>query len=509
MERPAFTKTQRVARATPANAVGARAARRLASWAGLGMWAMASAALQPVAASAQESGGPIMIAGPNEKNPAELQAMAGKLAEGTSGSGNAANAGARANAAIAAAAAPGGALAPSMNTAPNRNSDAFARAAHTDGAIVIAGAGDSPVAQSPAMIRTSYRPDANGVVTIPPASAAVNSGYGVPATANRPARNVTPVIVAPPTQAATRGNMAVREVSVNPPAIAGQDAQAQTANGFDSLASRGEPPQFGANGKQLARPVAANIVKVSLGPSTLPGVPTATRQNLQAARNTPSAVAPAQAAQPPVPAGQQDGESIRAAALGFLQQQTAGLPGKVSLTVAPAFPRGLAACDALQPFMPTGARLWGRITVGVRCVGARPWTLYLQARVSINATYYLSARQMAPGETLSVADLVARDGDLTGLPQAIVTDPSQVIGSVTLMRVPAGVPLRQDMMRSASAVIIGQTVKVVAAGQGFSISSEGSAMNNAAPGQQVRVKTTAGQIVTGIVKDGGTVELAM
>ena len=46
-------------------------------------------------------------------------------------------------------------------------------------------------------------------------------------------------------------------------------------------------------------------------------------------------------------------------------------------------------------FMPTGARLWGRTTVGVRCAGERPWTIYLQARVSLHATYYLAARALA------------------------------------------------------------------------------------------------------------------
>jgi flagella basal body P-ring formation protein FlgA len=52
-------------------------------------------------------------------------------------------------------------------------------------------------------------------------------------------------------------------------------------------------------------------------------------------------------------------------------------------------------------------------------------------------------------------------------------------------------------------------VRVVAAGDGFAISAEGSAMNNASPGQQVRVKTANGQIISGIVKDGSTVEIQL
>ncbi len=179
------------------------------------------------------------------------------------------------------------------------------------------------------------------------------------------------------------------------------------------------------------------------------------------------------------------------------------------MSVATAFPRGLAACTTLEPFLPTGARLWGRTTVGVRCAGERPWTIYLQAKVSVMATYYVAARQIAPGEALTAADLVARDGDLTVLPLAVITDPSQAVGSTALARVAAGLPLRQDMLKSAASVSIGQTVRVVAAGPGFTISTEGSVMNNAAPGQQVRVRMAAGQIVTAIVKDAGTVEIPL
>jgi flagella basal body P-ring formation protein FlgA len=299
----------------------------------------------------------------------------------------------------------------------------------------------------------------------------------------------------------------VQPVAANAPANA-----SDTLAGIDTLASRGEPPEFGANGKQIVSRTGVNTASAPAlvaapvapaRPATLrPAAPAVVQQNL---RTAAVATGPQTA---PLP-GQQDSEAIRSAALGFLQQQSAGLPGKVEITVAPAFPRGLAACTVLEPFMPSGARLWGRMTVGVRCAGERPWTIYLQARISLHATYYLAARAMAPGEVLSAADLVARDGDLTGLPQAIVTDPSQAVGSVSLVRVAGGMPLRRDMLKSASAVSIGQTVHVVAAGTGFAISAEGSAMNNASPGQQVRVKTANGQIISGIVKDGSTVEIQL
>lgn len=259
---------------------------------------------------------------------------------------------------------------------------------------------------------------------------------------------------------------------------------------------------------------AANVVRqptatpAARGAAAVAPAPRTSAATADATASTPSTASTATTAAPRPP-GQQDPDTIRRTALAFLQQQIAGLPGKTTATVSPAFPRGLAACTTLEPFLPTGARLWGRTTVGVRCAGARPWTVYLQAKVAVQATYYVAARQIAPGEPLSAADLVARDGDLTTLPVAVITDPAQAVGATALARISAGLPLRQDMLKSAASVSAGQTVRVVAAGAGFTISAEGSALANAAPGQSVRVRMSAGQIVTAIVKDAGTVEIPL
>ncbi|WP_175730591.1 flagellar basal body P-ring formation chaperone FlgA [Burkholderia ambifaria] len=254
---------------------------------------------------------------------------------------------------------------------------------------------------------------------------------------------------------------------------------------------------------------ASNPARAAIAPRVAAARPLPAAPAPRAPTAATTAAQASAAPQPATPPGQQDPDAIRRTALAFLQQQIAGLPGKTTATVATAFPRGLAACTTLEPFLPTGARLWGRTTVGVRCAGERPWTVYLQAKVAVQATYYVAARQIAPGEPLTAADLVARDGDLTVLPLAVITDPAQAVGATALARISAGLPLRQDMLKSAASVSAGQTVRVVAAGPGFTISAEGSALANAAPGQSIRVRMGAGQIVTAIVKDAGTVEIPL
>ena len=324
---------------------------------------------------------------------------------------------------------------------------------------------------------------------------AVSAHVAQPASAVAPA----PAHVAQPASAPlTRVNVASAESRVAPVVVGAQAASrsATAATPGNRLATG--VAQAARNGNANA----AGALPANAAPSSANA-----RTAIATAPAPAAAAAYAQTAAQTVPPGQQDGETIRATALAYLQQQSAGLPGRVSITVSPVFPRGLAACTSLEPFIPPGARMWGHTTVGIHCVGQRPWTLYVQARVSVAVTYYTAARPIGQGDTLAAADLQPRDGDLASLPRTVITDPSQAIGAVSLERIGAGLPLRTDMLRSASSVVIGQTVKLVANGPDFTISTEGSVLNNAAPGQRVQVRTGNGQIVSGVVKDAGTVEV--
>lgn len=373
----------------------------------------------------------------------------------------------------------------------------------------------------------SRNPSARGAAVVAPAQVSMQ--------VSAPVAPSNPVLarLSAPSQAAPQ---ALAEAAQRAQAIEAAMGQSQGGRGFSAAAAQAattlRSAQMGQTGRAVQPVQTAQLAQPAR--YATPAQPAQTAQPVQYARPVQAAqpvqpaqyaqyarpVQPAQPVQPvqyaqpaqaaqPVPAGQEDGELIHAAALDFLKQQIAGLPGHVDVTVFQAFPRGLAACATLQPFLPNGARLWGRTTVGVRCTSGHPWTVWLQAKVSINATYYVAARAMNPGEVITEADLVGRDGDLTMLPMSIVTSPSQAVGSVTLMRVGQGLPLRQDMLKNAQQVTAGQTVQVVAEGDGFQISSEGSALANAQPGQPVKVKTATGQIVMGIVKNSSTVQIQM
>jgi flagella basal body P-ring formation protein FlgA len=209
------------------------------------------------------------------------------------------------------------------------------------------------------------------------------------------------------------------------------------------------------------------------------------------------------------PNARQDVAAIKRSVEQFLQVQTAGLPGQVTVTVGAIDPRmQLAACPDPQAFFMPGARAWGKTTVGVRCATPTVWTVYIQASVTVMGDYIASAAPLVQGQPIDAGQLVTLKGDLTMLPAGIATDASQVIGRSANVSLPPGTPLRLDTLRSKPVVQSGQLVRLVSSGNGFSVSSEARAMGSAGDGQVVQVKTSGGQQITGIAKTGGLVEVA-
>lgn len=204
----------------------------------------------------------------------------------------------------------------------------------------------------------------------------------------------------------------------------------------------------------------------------------------------------------------QDGGTVRKVVEQFLQTQSAGLPGKVTITVGQVDPRmALAACPDPQAFQQPGARAWGKITVGVRCT-APSWTVYIQAQVNVIAEYVAAAAPLAQGQPIDASQLAMVKGDLAALPNGIVTDMAQAIGRTPTISLPAGTPLRLDNLKSKPVVMANQTVRVISNGAGFSVSAEGRALTNAAEGQVVQVRTPSGAMLSGTAKAGGIVEVA-
>ncbi len=203
----------------------------------------------------------------------------------------------------------------------------------------------------------------------------------------------------------------------------------------------------------------------------------------------------------------QDPAQVARAAEQFLRTQTAGLPGKVSVRATPPSRLALPACAALEAFQPKGSRLWGRTTVGVKCLAPAQWSVYLPAVVQVIGEYVAAAVPLKQGQPISADMVVLRTGDLGQLPADIVTDPAQAVGHGPIAGLAAGAPLRRELLRAPRVVQQGQRIRLVLNGPGFTLNAEGKALAHASAGQTVQVKTDGGQVVSGIAQADNAVEV--
>lgn len=205
---------------------------------------------------------------------------------------------------------------------------------------------------------------------------------------------------------------------------------------------------------------------------------------------------------------QQAPEPVRQAVERLLLAETSGLPGRVSLSQGAIDPRNqLPPCSQLEAFLPAGARAWGQISVGVRCLAPSPWNIFVPARVSVFGEYLVIARPLPAGRTIGLADLRPEQGDLTTLPESVMQEAARAVGQTTRYALAAGQPLKSEMLRMPPAVQQGQKVRVVSQGAGFQVSNEGVALNTVADGQVAQVRLVGGQVLSGIARPGGVVEI--
>ena len=170
----------------------------------------------------------------------------------------------------------------------------------------------------------------------------------------------------------------------------------------------------------------------------------------------------------------------------------------------------LAPCTRVEPYLPTGARLWGRTRLGLRCQeGAVRWNVFLPVTVKAYGPAWVLTGDVTMGTVLSAADATEAEVDWAAENTSILAEPSLWVGLVASRHLKAGQALRQSMLRAPQVFQAGALVRVVAQGQGYAVSAAGQAMSAGAAGQTVRIRMDNGKIVSGIVNDDGTISVQL
>ena len=170
----------------------------------------------------------------------------------------------------------------------------------------------------------------------------------------------------------------------------------------------------------------------------------------------------------------------------------------------------LAPCTRVEPYLPTGARLWGRTRLGLRCQeGAVRWNVFLPVTVKAYGPAWVLTGDVTMGTVLSAADATEAEVDWAAENTSILAEPNLWVGLIASRHLKAGQALRQSMLRAPQVFQAGALVRVVAQGQGYAVSAAGQAMSAGAAGQTVRIRMDNGKIVSGIVNDDGTISVQL
>ncbi len=170
----------------------------------------------------------------------------------------------------------------------------------------------------------------------------------------------------------------------------------------------------------------------------------------------------------------------------------------------------LAPCARIEPYLPAGARLWGRSRLGLRCSdGPVRWNVFLPLTVKAWGPAWVLAGNVAAGAVLTELDAQQTEVDWAADPSVVLADPSLWVGQAAARTLRAGQALRQSMLRAPYLFEAGAQVRVLAQGPGYAVTAAGQAMAAGAVGQTVRVRMANGKIVAGMVDEQGKVTSAL
>ncbi len=169
----------------------------------------------------------------------------------------------------------------------------------------------------------------------------------------------------------------------------------------------------------------------------------------------------------------------------------------------------LAKCErSLTTLIAQTSRPLGPVSVGVRCDGNSPWTLYVRTEVSARLTLPVLTRTLPRGAVVAHNDLEMVSRSISKDPGALILDPEAIVGLETRRALAAGSTLHHNQLIAPVLVERGQNVTLVAGSEGLQVRMQGKAMANASAGERLLVTNQrSGRRVEGVVNADGTVQI--
>lgn len=171
----------------------------------------------------------------------------------------------------------------------------------------------------------------------------------------------------------------------------------------------------------------------------------------------------------------------------------------------------LTACELpLNAFSASNLNLSTKFSVGVKCNGIKPWSLYASVRVKKYSKLYSTAVPISRGEPITEKDIILVRRDISNLRQGFFNNKARLIGMLAKRNLRVGTIISAKHLVPPVLVKKGDNVDIVVLSNTISIRMSGEAMSNGAKGQKIRVKNNSSKkIVNAIVTTANTVKIEL
>jgi len=205
-------------------------------------------------------------------------------------------------------------------------------------------------------------------------------------------------------------------------------------------------------------------------------------------------------------------DSIRAAAEQFVRSSLPEKSVKHYVTAGNLDSRlRLDECGSpLEAFSQGTGVNTGRMTIGVRCPSATPWTIYVPVTVEVEVSVLVLRRPLARRSRVEITDVEPQVRRMPGRASAFVNDIASLQGHRLKRALPVGTALTVDMLQPDLLVRRGQQVTLIAANGGVQIRAQGQALTEGAADERVRVQNVSSlKVVEGVVESDGVVRVGL
>ncbi len=167
----------------------------------------------------------------------------------------------------------------------------------------------------------------------------------------------------------------------------------------------------------------------------------------------------------------------------------------------------LAKCPITpEAFLPPGARIKQRTTVGVRCPGERPWKIYLPVNIAAYAKVMVAKHPIGPGMSINDSDITWSERNISTLSYGYLRTLDDAGGYRARRAIAQGAVLTPAVVEADNVIQKGQRVELINLTGPIAVSMVGVAQESAALGALIRVKNlSSGKELQGVVQSSGKV----